>query len=67
MQTAAIVIAIVDAAGRIVGGGQTSAQGPLPYRARESFIAYASFGAITYRPGLRVLVSPVPTYSAATS
>jgi hypothetical protein len=62
MQSARLGIVLLDSSGNIVGGGQTTAQGPIAKGARVLFVATSSFRAIPLSRASTGLISAVPTY-----
>ncbi len=64
MQSGAIGVIVLDAAGNIIGGGSGYAAGPLSLGAREFVSAQGTFSAIPIANAVSAVVSVVPTYPA---
>jgi hypothetical protein len=62
VQSTFLGVVVRNAAGAIVGGGYTYAQGPLSLGAREFFLAGGTFRAIPLTNAASADVSPVATY-----
>ena len=62
MRSGAVGVVIVDAEGKIIGGGAGYASGPLAYGAREAFSVSGDFSAIPFPNAAAAFVSVVPAY-----
>jgi hypothetical protein len=62
---AKLSIVVLDAGGRIVGGGSTMTFSPLPSGSRMVFLAQSGFAAVPISSAVTVIISVEPTYTSA--
>ena len=63
MQSAVVGVLILDASGKVVGGGMGNALGPVSLGAREAFELIGPFTAIKWSSSLTAVFTTVPTYA----